>query len=322
MVEALAAGRTAVGTDLNELATFVARIKTLKLTEENREAITGWVEEVVPSIRYDMALDSARLPQSSKRNLTGAGVRVVRKLVALALEKLPRNGGEGAAQLARGAVLCTAQWALDGRRILPSASAFRERLASTATEMVDALGRLWEIAEEAGEPMAPQLETVDAADIASLSPFSEGRKADLVVTSPPYPGVHVLYHRWQVAGGRETPAPYWIAASRDGQGAAFYTMGARNNPNDDVYFSRLGPRFHALRSVMRKGAYLVQVVGFADPQRQLRRYLGVLEKAGFVEARERCQRRIWRDVPGRKWHAVQRSSAPASREVVLVHKAR
>lgn len=33
----------------------------------------------------------------------------------------------------------------------------------------------------------------------------------LILTSPPYPGVHVLYHRWQVQGRKETPAPFWIA---------------------------------------------------------------------------------------------------------------
>jgi hypothetical protein len=37
-----------------------------------------------------------------------------------------------------------------------------------------------------------------------------GDRPRLVFTSPPYPGVHVLYHRWQCFGRKETPAPYWI----------------------------------------------------------------------------------------------------------------
>ena len=37
------------------------------------------------------------------------------------------------------------------------------------------------------------------------------RAPRLVVTSPPYPGVHVLYHRWQVDGRKEAPLPFMIA---------------------------------------------------------------------------------------------------------------
>jgi hypothetical protein len=61
--------------------------------------------------------------------------------------------------------------------------------------------------------------TGDAIDLGNIADFAE-RKAKLIVTSPPYPGVHVLYHRWHVDGRRETPAPYWIAGCNDGQRCA------------------------------------------------------------------------------------------------------
>ena len=41
-----------------------------------------------------------------------------------------------------------------------------------------------------------------------------------VLTSPPYPGVHVLYHRWQVDGRKEAPGPFWIAGKLDGAGSS------------------------------------------------------------------------------------------------------
>ena len=44
------------------------------------------------------------------------------------------------------------------------------------------------------------------------------RAPQLVVTSPPYPGVHVLYHRWQVDGRKEAPLPFMIANKLDGAG--------------------------------------------------------------------------------------------------------
>src|SRR5207249_2931986 len=52
-------------------------------------------------------------------------------------------------------------------------------------------------------------------------------KVQLVLTSPPYPNVHVLYHRWQVEGRRETSAPYWIAGQSDGATLSYYIMGSR-----------------------------------------------------------------------------------------------
>jgi hypothetical protein len=65
----------------------------------------------------------------------------------------------------------------------------------------------------------------------------------LIVTSPPYPGVHVLYHRWQVDGRRETPAPFWIAGKLDGAGSSYYTMGDRKNPELRSYFDSLEASF-------------------------------------------------------------------------------
>ena len=66
------------------------------------------------------------------------------------------------------------------------------------------------------------------------------KKPTLVITSPPYPGVHVRYHRWTINQRVETPAPFWIADCKDGQGAAYYTLGDRRQLALDSYFQ--GPR--------------------------------------------------------------------------------
>jgi len=56
-----------------------------------------------------------------------------------------------------------------------------------------------------------------------------GRPAPtLVLTSPPYPGIHVLYHRFQVDGRKEAPLPFLIANKLDGAGSSYYTMGDGN----------------------------------------------------------------------------------------------
>ncbi len=321
LVEAFARGRRAIGTDINELATFVGTLKTLRLNAEDGDVIRCWARMEVPKLRFSDPLVEAPESEASRRNLTAPGVRVIRKLAALALQSAPEPAMGPARTFVQGAILAVTQWALDGKRVLPTASEYRERLGAAALEMLDCMAHLWALAEDVGAPVSPLVQTLDALDLGTLEPFQQGERADLVITSPPYPGVHVLYHRWQVGGGRETPAPYWISASRDGRSAAYYTLGARNSHSDDGYFLKIQARMRAIREVMKPGAAILQVIGFSEPERQLRRYLRLMAASGFTEYRAPGAHRIRRRVPGRKWHAVQRSSAPASREIVLIHVA-
>jgi len=72
---------------------------------------------------------------------------------------------------------------------------------------------------------------------------------------------------------------------------------------------------------MREGAIMVQMIAFSDPDRQLQRYLRVMEGAGFSEVRDKHERRTYRNVPSRSWHATSKGDLPSSREVMLVHQA-
>jgi hypothetical protein len=169
---------------------------------------------------------------------------------------------------------------------------------------------------------SPVLIHESAEHIGAFGPFASGDKARLVVTSPPYPGIHILYHRWQVDGRKETPAPYWIANCLDGQGASYYTFGSREFRENDSYFEGSLRTLRAVREVMHDKATFVQMIAFSDAKKQLPRYLANMEAAGFRELRldGRNHRRIWRFVPRRSWHADYHGHAGGTREAVLVHK--
>jgi hypothetical protein len=171
-----------------------------------------------------------------------------------------------------------------------------------------------------GRFSSPILIEDTAARIAEHAPFKDGAKAALAVSSPPYPGIHMLYHRWQVDGRRETAAPYWLAECSDGHGATFYNFAYRSENAADKYFAESLKTLTAVRQVMRDGAVFVQLVAFANPKRHLPRYLSNMERAGFRELRP-GRRRIWRDVPSRRWHATLKGALSSSREVVLIHQA-
>jgi hypothetical protein len=78
---------------------------------------------------------------------------------------------------------------------------------------------------------------------------------------------------------------------------------------------------------MMPGAHFVQMVAFSKRSSHLMRYLEVMDAAGFKEVdvlRKKAnghRQRVWRSVPGRQWHSNIQGSTPASREVVLVHRA-
>ncbi len=317
-VEAVATGRSVVGTDVSELATFVARLKTTRVRPQAARVLQLWAEQSVPRLRHDDPESQPNAPPvGADRNLRGPTTEVIRRLIGVSLSSIPQDPDPAVETVARGAILGAAQWAIDGRRQVAAADAFRYRLQTTVHRILHALSLLWVQADSVGSQM-PFLATADAQNVGSVPPLADGRLADLVVTSPPYPGVHILYHRWQVAGGKETAAPFWIAGARSWKGAAHYTMGGRKSR---AYFGHLGLSISAIRRVMRKNALLIQVVGFSQPRVQLDLYLDTMRASGFVEICGPEGRRIWRKVPRRRWYVSLHGRSHESREVVLVHRA-
>ena len=324
IVEAFASGRKAVGCDLNSLAVFVADVKTTVLTDDEAEALRAWALHTIPSLSYHHAVEHPELifDQRRTRNLHIPRARPIKKYLALALESSHRLPTLKAQRFARCALLNVSQWALNGRKQNVTLTEFRSHLAVKTIQMLEASAELAShVAKLDRRHFSPVLTHGSSEDLPSTNYFSNVALVDLVVTSPPYPGVHVLYHRWQVDGRRETPAPYWIADCVDGQGGAYYNFGERRRKSHHDYFDVSLRTLRGIHAVMREGALIVQMLAFSNPNIQLRRYLQNMMAAGFREVRlgTQQQRRIWRDVPRRAWHAQLNDSVNASREVLLIH---
>jgi hypothetical protein len=150
---------------------------------------------------------------------------------------------------------------------------------------------------------------------------ASGRRPQLVFTSPPYPAVHVLYHRWQYRGRKETAAPYWIADVKDGAGASFYTGGSRTPTGLRNYFGMVTAAFRSVRSILAEDGLVVQLVGFSDIVAQLPLYLAAMEEAGFreVPVNHASGKHLRRRVAHRKWYAKLQEKADASSELLLIH---
>lgn len=322
LVEASIAGRVAIGSDLNSLAAFVSRVKTTALTPDEMSAIRGWLPLAIEATDYWRPRGEIRdsLPGPEVRNLEIPRARAIKKAIAGVLSTLPSLPTDASRDFARCLLLRCGKWAFDGRRVAPSVSQFRSRLPVKAEEMLAGMAEFVHALDD--RLPRPVIFQEDACSLGSTGPFGTGVRARLIVTSPPYAGVHVLYHRWQVDGRRETSAPYWISNCSDGQAGQFYTLGSRTPTGEQRYFETMHRAYQSLHAVCEPDAHVVQLVAFSDPDRLLPQYLEVMAAAGFDERATTAVSREWRSVPNRRWHAMQKGQTPASREVVLVHTAR
>lgn len=322
-LEAMALGRKAVGSDINSLAVFVAKVKLTRLSRLERVYISMWVD-IVPSLKCTDWLDPCDAELTHKpRNLTLPSVKWHRKFIAICLNSIEQNlPTDNSKRFARCVVLNVGHWALNGKRRLPTIDEFRNRVVKTCYDMLqglDELDRRMTLCD--AKTLRPVLRQNAAETIDKDSTIRRAGDADLVVTSPPYPGIHMLYHRWQVDGRKETDAPYWIAGCNDGDGATHYNFAGRQATGVDRYFEKACETFSSVRSIMKDGAFLVQMIAFSDPKKQLPRYLKTMCQSGYKEVRLESNQRTWRQVPGRRWHANLKGNTSSSREVVLVHEA-
>lgn len=329
IVEALALGRNAIGTDISSLAVFVAEVKTTLLDDTELDAIDRWALSVNSHINIHNQSVRSRIYADAGyyRHLNSTLTWRLRKAVEQALSMAINLGSARLEAFARCVVLRTAQWALDGRKKLPTVTEFRSALVDHAGKMVAGARALREAVAQHPSLPRPTIACLhrSAAGMENDILICERPRPTLVLTSPPYPGIHVLYHRWQVDGRKETPAPFWIANTLDGSGASYYTLGDRKAVGNSTYFERLQAALTSVALVCDETTTIVQVVAFSEPDRQLPRYLEINRLAGFQEIStplitDQQNGRLWRTIPNRKWHAGQLGDIPASQEVVLFHR--
>lgn len=326
LVEALAAGRHAIGVDISTLAEFVATVKTTVYSENELERLDAWSKRVVDAI--DIHKSSIHFEGYAElgyyKHLEHPSRWRLRKAIEQGIGSALRMYDRRLEQFGRCAVLRTAQWALDGRKKLPSVDEFREFLTDTATDMVVGARALRAAVRTNRERPMIEILCRSAAGLEDDARMEPWRSPRLVLTSPPYPGVHVLYHRWQVDGRKEAPAPFWIAGKLDGAGSSFYTMGDRKFPELATYFANIQATMSSVAELADEDTVVVQMLAFADPAWQLPRYIETMEGARLQEVflpalQGERDGRLWRRVPNRRWYSDQRGETPGSQEVVLIH---
>ncbi|MDA8001767.1 MAG: site-specific DNA-methyltransferase [Alphaproteobacteria bacterium] len=332
LVEALACGRNAIGSDVSTLATFVCEAKTTILTKREIDIVRRWISRL-PDIINMQSPGRRFSPYADRgyyRNLEGSDYWRLRKAIEQVLDSISRLRSARAQILARCILLQTSQWALDARKNRPTIGQFRDRICLKGEEMLVAAEEFRQRVRCNSSGMRAKVHCLNgsAGELASHPVIRRAGAPKLVLTSPPYPGIRVLYHRWQIDGRKSCLAPFWIANRMDGAGEPHYTMGgvAKDRLSLQRYFDNLARNFASIAQICGDSSVVVQMVAFSQPKWQLPRYLEVMTQSGLTEIlRSNTKKtdgadRIWRQVPNRKWHTHREKCTSGAREVVLIHR--
>ncbi|QDK41240.1 hypothetical protein DOM21_07170 [Bacteriovorax stolpii] len=321
LIEANNLGRHAIGIDVNELAVFSAMLKTLKLNPIAVAELEVWLNDFIH-------MDKRKLkdvPDTYKdyfRELPKNLSNTIYYLVD-SVENLRFFSSQ---IFARGVVLRSAQLILDNKKFDPTLTSFMEKLENNFDLMLEqtlahnqTIKHLKNIQTQIIHGNCTDEKVVRAA-------LENNNRIKAVVTSPPYPGVHVLYNRWQFRGRREISLPYFIIGSKQNLAPSFFTLGNRSTQAGiDKYFASIKSVFSNIGNHLEKGTPVVQLVAFNDKKVQLERFLQSMSEAGYTEVRAynvstSSDGRIWREVPHRRWYNSLGNSSHSSSEVALIHR--
>jgi len=319
IVEAIANGRNAIGFDISPLAHFITNVKTTPLSENDKNSVIEWASKLnlidISDIQVE-AQELRNIPDKQKRILNHIA-NEIKKL------ELPRQRN-----FAKCILLRLGQWMLDCRESTPSEDKIQVECIKLVNQAIAGLDEFVSLSRESGIAKN-KITGSRKLFMGSIDKFGEQKilaenkeRIKLIVTSPPYPGVHVLYHRWQVNSRKETAAPFWLAGLKDGNGEAYYTLGGRSPRGQEEYFNRLRTLFKSTREYISDDALVIQLVAFADLDKHLPEFLKAMNDAGYQETFPLDNIRITRQVPNRKWYTNLNNvnKQQASVEMVLFHR--
>lgn len=316
VVESLRAGRRVIGSDLNPLARFVTLGKSMPLGYHARKQ-AELVAAAIPKSKASI------LPIHNPAHYLKHVPEAAKPWAAKAIKTINRlSRSPKVARFSRLAVLRSAQLRLDARDELPTALDLTETYRKVVEAHIDLarsyyeeLKNVWGRLPRFGDDYS-----VKEMRASHVGDAFQSAKPSLILTSPPYVGVHMLYHRWQIGGRRETPFPYLLAGEQDGQPESYYTMGSRSQAGINAYFTELRDTALAFRRLLSRDGTLAILVGFSDPLRMADDFIATFESVGFrrLENYHIPPTKLWREVPGRKWFAKQHSVSNASKELLIL----
>jgi len=318
-IEALSNGRNVICSDLNPLACFVTRAKATPLNSKEILTLKKWVCSAQILLHNWRNIHPIQIPQID-RPFVAPKTRSLIYLLKDTTVKIKNAAVRHAAMLL---ILRIAQLSFDASRKSPSPLRLVKLFDKYSNDMIRKMQFYSSLCNSRGMYKRPLFLDVIKSDANNLNQTHFGINRDrisLILTSPPYPGVHVLYHRWQIDGRKETSLPYEILGIHNGFGPSHFTLGPRHDDFNEQYFQRLIEIYARLRNNISHDFIVAQIVAFPKPQYQLNQFRSAMNKAGYLELNNfNNNKSIVREVPHRRWYTYFSPCNGSSKEFLLLH---
>lgn len=337
-IEANVQSRNYIGFDNNHLAYFVSKVKTRQLSDSDILKLRLWSYDAIGKISNKRNITKKAWQEKKNiynadgyfKNMTKSNTWRVENYIDFLLYNIEQNKKLNRSYMkeyARFIVLSVSQWALNNSKTIPPKELFQSKFIEFADSILNN-ARIYANQVKLNKKSTLIIKKQDSKHISkniSVKKLLKKQKVKLILTSPPYPGIRVVYDHWQILGRKETRIPYWIADGFDGHGYEYYNLGRRTEKNLSTYFSRLHETFKEIRKLCSKDTIIIQIVGFNDVKKQMQRYLDIMTNCGFEEHFlsqdiSLKEQRIWRTVPSRSWQAQNKGGTDSSKELLLFHK--
>ena len=329
IVEAMRLGRKAVGVDLNYISFFVSKVKTTVLKSKQMKFIKIWVDELDNKLKKKIILNRFTKKALSLINYKGLGKKEIYRLklvisgCSIFLKNLKKVKDKKVNNFLKLLILRSMQSSLHNKRPISAFETFRQKIKSNCLDMLYGMNELGANIKYYGKYKAGYNSTLyhKCASKSLTNKYLKKKKTKLIITSPPYPGIHIPYGNWQIHGRRNTSLPYFILGRIHPVNRSTLTFQYHGTKTLNIYFATLKKIYSSLYKASNKKTLLIQLVAFNKLDGVFERYLKTMEKCGFEEIKLNGKKRIWRNVPRRSWQARHvKGDIPTKKEVLLLHK--
>ena len=303
-IESLSLGRKVICSDINSLASFITKAKATPLKDNIIEKIIDWFADTLKRLHE---YRKNEVPKDFKLNENLHCRKTLWLLDKLKYESESESDPQVKA-ICKLILLGVGKYCYDCRLDSPNPAKLIktfERIAlSTIKSLIEYSNTCFEKVPNIDICNYLKIYCENALKLPELIDKKDKSKIKLILTSPPYPGVHILYHRWQIKGRRQTSLPYNLLHLNDGFPASYYTLGAISNKGYQLYFENIKNIFIGFRKVISEETIIAQVVSFKESDWQLPMYKNAMRAAGYDELDFVVNKMniITREVPNRKWY--------------------
>jgi len=316
-VEALALQRKFYGVDVNPLSILVSKVKTTILPQSKKIFIKKFNEKIVNG---KINFKSKRKKQHqylnhyfNVKNFSQDEIRKINQIKA------------GIEQYHFAISKKSSKNILDNTRPCGTFKKFKIDLLSNCKKMLgDMIDFEKELEINKSIYGSHNKIKIIKSDILKLNKINslKKRKVKLILTSPPYPGIHISYNKWQLHGRRDTKLPYWIMNSRPPVLTKFTYRGEKSRGLVD-YYRYMTKVYLKLKPYCAHNCYIVKLLSFRKKAKEFRLYREAMANAGLEEIKilKNGDGRLWRTVPKRRWQVrYSKKKLKSNKEVLLLYR--